>query len=123
MIHVEGNIDQRYVHLGYSFVRQFCSHIAKAKVPPADRESVMYAIDKAIDLCLLIETQAYIAGTSQCDMEVVKGISHQVRNPLTVIGGNIIRLQRQLEPGSAVHRVYESILDENKRLERMVTDA
>jgi signal transduction histidine kinase len=121
--HVEGNIDQRFVHLGYSFVRQFCLQVVREKIPPADRESVMSTIDKAIDLCLLTETQAYIAGTSQCDMEVVKGISHQVRNPLTVIGGNIIRLKRQLEPESPVHRIYENILTENKRLEKMVTDA
>jgi len=121
--HVEVNIDQRFINLGYSFVRQFCLGIAREKIPPSERESVMFAIDKAIDLCLLVETQAYIAGTSQCDMEVVKGISHQVRNPLMVIGGNIIRLKRQLKPESPVHRVYESILNENKRLDRMVTDA
>jgi signal transduction histidine kinase len=46
-----------------------------------------------------------------------------VRNPLTVIGGNIIRLQRQVDPGSPVNKTYETILWENKRLEAMVTDA
>jgi signal transduction histidine kinase len=76
-----------------------------------------------IDTCLLIETYAYVAATSQCDMEIVKGISHQVRNPLTVIGGNIIRLLRKEDPHSPLHRTYETILGENKRLEGMVTDA
>jgi signal transduction histidine kinase len=75
-----------------------------------------------IDLCLLIETHAYITATSQCDMEVVRGISHQVRNPLTIIGGNILRLLKKVDPQNPVHRTYKTILAENKRLEGMVTD-
>ena len=121
--HVEVNLDQRFINLGYSIVRQFCNETVREVIPLADQDSVMSAIDKMIDLCLLIETYAYIAATSQCDMEIVKGISHQVRNPLTVIGGNIIRLQRQVDPRSPVNKTYETILGENKRLEAMVTDA
>jgi signal transduction histidine kinase len=121
--HVEVNLDQRFINLGYSIVRQFCNEIVREGIPVVDQDSVMSAIDKMVDFCLLIETYAYIAATSQCDMEIVKGISHQVRNPLTVIGGNIIRLQRQLDPRSPVNKTYETILGENKRLEAMVTDA
>jgi signal transduction histidine kinase len=121
--HVELNIDKRFINLGYSIVRQFCHKIAREEIPLADQDMVMVAIDKMIDFCLLIETYAYIAATSQCDMEIVKGISHQVRNPLTVIGGNIIRLLRKEDPHSPLHRTYETILGENKRLEGMVTDA
>lgn len=121
--HVEVNLDQRFINLGYSIVRQFCNEIVREGIPVADQDTVMSAIDKMVDLCLLIETYAYIAATSQCDMEIVKGISHQVRNPLTVIGGNIIRLQRQVDPRSPVNKTYETILGENKRLEAMVTDA
>ena len=121
--HVELNLDQRFINLGYSIVRQFCNEIARGGIPVVDQDSVMSAIDKMVDLCLLIETYAYVAATSQCDMEIVKGISHQVRNPLTVIGGNIIRLQRQVDPRSPVNKTYETILGENKRLEAMVTDA
>jgi signal transduction histidine kinase len=121
--HVEVNLDQRFINLGYSIVRQFCNEIVREGIPVVDQDSVMSAIDKTVDLCLLIETYAYIAATSQCDMEIVKGISHQVRNPLTVIGGNIIRLQRQVDPRSPVNKTYETILGENKRLEAMVTDA
>lgn len=121
--HVEVNLDQRFINLGYSIVRQFCNEIVREGIPVVDQDSVMSAIDKMVDLCLLIETYAYIAATSQCDMEIVKGISHQVRNPLTVIGGNIIRLQRQVDPSSPISKTYETILGENKRLEAMVTDA
>ena len=121
--HVEVNVDQRFVNLGFSFVRQFCQKVVLAEIPPADQGPVLVALDKMLDLCILIETQAFIAGTSQCDMEVVKGISHQVRNPLTIIGGNIIRLKRQVDPESPADRVYNTILSENKRLENMVIDA
>jgi len=120
--HVEVNIDHRFITLGYALVRQFCQKIAKAEIPLADRQSVMEGIDKMVDFCLLIETQAFIEATTQCDLEVVKGISHQVRNPLTVIGGHIHRLKREAEPASPVHRIYDTILEENRRLERMVSD-
>jgi signal transduction histidine kinase len=120
--HVEINVDQRFISLGYSIARQFCQNVAEAEIPVSDRETVLVCVDKMIDLCLLIETHAFISGTSQCDMEVVKGISHQVRNPLTIIGGNIARLMRDVDPKSTVHKVYDAILEENRRLEKMVSD-
>lgn len=120
--HVETNVDQRYINLGYSVARQFCQKIAETEIPVADRETVLVCLDKLIDLCLLIETEAFIAGTSQCDLEVVKGISHQVRNPLTIIGGNVARLKRDIAPESPVNKVYDTILEENRRLEKMVID-
>jgi len=121
--HVELNIDKRFINLGYAFVRQFFHETAKEPVPSADLHRVTTALDKLVDFCVLIETHAYVIATSQCDLEVVRGISHQVRNPLTVIGGNILRLQKQLDPASPVHRTYETILKENERLEAMVRDA
>jgi signal transduction histidine kinase len=121
--HVELNIDKRFINLGYAFVRQFFHETAKDGVPSADLYAVTTALDKVVDFCVLIETHAYVVATSQCDLEVVRGISHQVRNPLTVIGGNILRLQKKLDPGSPVHQTYETILKENERLEAMVRDA
>jgi len=121
--HVELNIDKRFINLGYAFVRQFFHETAKDAVPSADLYAVTTALDKVVDFCVLIETHAYVVATSQCDLEVVRGISHQVRNPLTVIGGNILRLQKKLDPGSPVHQTYETILKENERLEAMVRDA
>ncbi|MFH1488976.1 MAG: ATP-binding protein [Pseudomonadota bacterium] len=120
--HVEVNIDHRFITLGYAVVRQFCHHIVRAEVTPSDQVPVMTCIDKMVDFCQLTETHAYIEATTRCDMEVIKGISHQMRNPLTVIGGNILRLQRKVEQESPVYQMCETILEENKRLEAMVTD-
>jgi signal transduction histidine kinase len=122
MRHVRLNIDQRFINLGYGVVRQFCHDLAHTRISVGERGQVLTQIDKMIDFCLLVETQAYIAGTSHCDLEVVRGISHQVRNPLTVIGGNIVRLKRKAEPNSSEYKVFETILDENRRLESMVID-
>jgi signal transduction histidine kinase len=120
--HVEVNLDKRYVNLGYAFIRQSFYRIALAFAPEDGREMLLLALDKLVDFCVLVETNAYVTASSQCDMEVVKGISHQVRNPLTVIGGNVLRLQRNIEPDSPLFRTYETILNENKRLESMVRD-
>ena len=121
--HVELSIDKRFINLGYAFVRQFFHEIAKEAVPSADLHNVTIALDKLIDFFVLIETHAYVIATSQCDLEVLRGISHQVRNPLTIIGGNILRLQKKVDPASPLHRTYETILKENERLEAMVKDA
>jgi signal transduction histidine kinase len=120
--HVEVNLDKRFINLGYAFVRQFFHRIAVNLAPQDDRGMLLLALDKLVDFCVLVETHAYVTASSQCDMEVVRGISHQVRNPLTVIGGNILRLQRNLEPESPLFRTYETILRENTRLEAMVRD-
>jgi signal transduction histidine kinase len=121
--HVEIKIDKRFINLAYAFVRQFYQEIARSEIPVEERDSFLVAMDKIVDFCILVETHAYVSATSQCDMEVVKGISHQIRNPLTVIGGNIIRLQRKLDPDSPIYKTYQAILMENRRLEAMVRDA
>jgi len=121
--HVELNIDKRFINLGYAFVRQFFHETANKGLPSADLHRVTTALNKLVDFCVLIETHAYVIATSQCDLEVVRGISHQVRNPLTVIGGNILRLLKKVDPASPVHQTYETILKENERLEAMVRDA
>jgi signal transduction histidine kinase len=121
--HVEVNVDKRIINLGYSIVRQFCQEIIRKEIPLSDQETVMAAVDKMIDFCLLIETYAFVEATSQCDMEVVKGISHQIRNPLTVIGGNIMRLLRKEGSDSSLRSTYEAMLGESRRLEGMVADA
>jgi signal transduction histidine kinase len=121
--HVEINIDKRFINLAYAFVRQFYQEIARSEIPLEERDSFLLAMGKIVDFCVLVETHAYVSATSQCDMEVVKGISHQIRNPLTVIGGNITRLQRKVDPDSPTYKTYQAILMENKRLEAMVRDA
>jgi signal transduction histidine kinase len=75
-----------------------------------------------MDLCLLVETSAYIEATSRCDIEIIKGIADRVRNPVTVIGGSIKRLQKKVDADSPAYGIYDSLLSENSRLERMVAD-
>lgn len=120
--HVEVSLDQRYVNLGYCVARQFCQKVAAETLAPERRAEVGAAIDKMLDFCVLVATDSFITMTSRCDRQVIEGIAHQVRNPVTVIGGNIKRLQNQVQPDSNVYQAYERVLGENRRLERMVHD-
>lgn len=120
--HVEIHIDHRFIALGYSVVRQFCQDIVRTEIPGANQESISTVIDKMVDFCLLIETHAFIEATSKCDIEVIRGIAHQVRNPLTVIGGNAYRLLRNVGTGDWSRKACETIMEENRRLEKMVKD-
>lgn len=120
--HVEVNVDQGLVNLGYCTARHFCHGIIQREAPPEAREGLILTVDKMLDLCLLVETNAYLEATTRCDKEVIKGISHQLRNPITVIGGNILRLQKFAGEESPEREVYEHIMEENRRLERLVAD-
>ncbi|MFO0751807.1 MAG: ATP-binding protein [Thermodesulfovibrionales bacterium] len=120
--HVEVNLDQRYTNLGFSITRQFCNQIVRASIPAEEAVAVSHTIGKLLDFCLLVETSAYIEATTRCDLEVIKGIADKVRNPVTVIGGNIKRLQRKVATGDPLYDIYGSLFSENMRLERMVLD-
>ncbi len=120
--HVEFNLDQQYVNLGYCLARQFCHRIVCSSAPMSSRAALLLSIDKLLDLCLLIETVAYVAHSTRCDQEVIKGISHQLRNPITVIGGSALRIQRTLSPESEIHGICEKIMYEIRRLDRLVVD-
>ncbi len=120
--HVEVSLDQRYVNLGYAMARQFCHRLIASKVPQGDREPLAAAVDMMLDFCVLVATDSFVSCTSRCDREVIAGIAHQVRNPITVIGGNITRLARQVDKGTKAHQTFEVLLAENRRLERMVRD-
>lgn len=120
--HVEVNLDQRYVNLGYTIARQFCHQVTADQVPLEDRQPLLAAIDKMLDFCVLVATDSLISVTARCDRQVIEGIAHQVRNPVTVIGGNIKRLQNQVDRSSPAYRAYQMVLQENMRLERMVQD-
>jgi signal transduction histidine kinase len=120
--HVQANLDQRYINLGYSLTRQFCHKIITEEIAQGRREPVARAVDKLLDFCVLVATDSYITMTSRCDRHVIQGIAHQVRNPITVIGGNIRRLQKGVDKESPAYNAYEAVLEENLRLERMVKD-
>ncbi|MDP2158018.1 MAG: protoglobin domain-containing protein [Nitrospirota bacterium] len=120
--HVEVNLDQRFSNLGFSIIRQFCHKIVLADTEHGDKTAVLQLIDKIVDFCLLVETSAYIEATTRCDIEIIKGIADRVRNPVTVIGGSLKRLQRKFVAGSPAYKAYEGLLGENRRLEHMVID-
>ena len=120
--HVEVNLDQRYVNLGYTIARQFCHRLVAQEVPAEDRLPLLAAIDKMLDFSVLVATDSLISVTARCDRQVIEGIAHQVRNPVTIIGGNVKRLLSQVDPASPAYRAYQMVLRENKRLERMVED-
>jgi signal transduction histidine kinase len=120
--HVEFNLDQQFVNLGYCLARQFCHQIVCSVAPMSSRAALLLSIDKLLDLCLLIETSAYVASNSRCDQEVIKGISHQLRNPITVIGGSARRVQKIAGPESELYGVSDKIIYEIKRLDRLVVD-
>lgn len=120
--HVEVNLDQRFTNLGFSVVRQYCQKIIAEEVPPGLAGSVSRVVDKLLDFCLLVETSAYVAATTRCDLEVIKGIADKVRNPITVIGGNVRRLKRKVPPEDPSQEIYASLIEESRLLERMVLD-
>ncbi len=121
--HVKINLDHRYVNLSYCLARSFCLKIIREQVPAGQQNDINEAVEKILDLCLLIETDAFITNTYQCDQEVINGIAHQIRNPLTVIGGNIMRLKRTPDSkDNMVEGTYETILTESRRMERMVAE-
>ncbi len=82
----------------------------------------MNIISKMLDLCLLIETEAYITHTTRCDLEVMKEVADRVRNPVTVIGGNIRRLQKKMDATSKEYDLLQRLFMENQRLEGMMQD-
>ena len=120
--HVEVNLDQRYTNLGFSVVRQFCQEVIRSEVPLSDAAQVAFVIDKILDLCLLTETSAFIEASSRCDIEIIKGIADRIRNPITVIGGNLKRIQKMLDLKDPSYCVVEDIISQSSRCESMVAD-
>ncbi|QJT10577.1 hypothetical protein E8L03_17355 [Oceanidesulfovibrio marinus] len=122
VIHVRLNIDQRYINLAYSLMRIFCRQVVREEVDGKEFDDAQAVTDKLVDLCVLIATDAYLDSTTKCDREVVRGIAHQLRNPLMVIGGYTRKLQKAIEPESPDMDALRAILDESKRLEKLVAD-
>ena len=119
--HVDVNLDQRYSNVGFALARQFCHEVLAAEAPAERLQALSRAVDKIMDVCVLVETTAYIEASTRCDMEVILGVADRVRTPATVIGGSLRRLQRSGGGEGEVARLYETLFSENQRLERMVS--
>jgi len=118
--HVASGVDHRWISLAYALARVFIHQVATKKLDSATKGETQDLLDRLVDLCLLVETDAFITSLSRCDHEIIRGIAHQVRNPLTIIGGNVMRLLKQTPKSDPVHDIYASMLTETSRLERMV---
>jgi signal transduction histidine kinase len=120
--HVEINLDQRFSNLGFSLARRFCHQIAVENFPASLAAEIMPVVDKLIDFCILVETSAYIDATVHCDLEILKGIADKIRNPVTIIGGNLRRLQRHADPKTALFGDYEFLISSTSHCEDMIAD-
>jgi len=120
--HVEVNLDQRFSNLGFAMIRQFCHSVIATDIPLEQRGQVLSTIDKMVDLCVLVETAAYIENTISCDIEVMSEVADRVRNPAMVIGWNIKKLQGKVVEGTKEYNTYQMLISENQRLENMVKD-
>jgi signal transduction histidine kinase len=120
--HVEINLDQRFAGLGFSLVRRFCHHLALDSFPPQVAVEILPVVDKLVDSCSLVETSAYIDATVRCDVEILKGIADKIRNPVTIIGGNLRRLQRHLDPKDTLYEDYAFLISSASHCEDMIED-
>jgi signal transduction histidine kinase len=120
--HVEVNLDQRFSNLGFAMIRQFCHKVIVTDIPLEQRSQVLSTIDKMVDLCVLVETAAYIENTISCDIEVMREVADRVRNPAMIIGWNIKKLQGKVGEGTKEYNTYQMLMSENQRLENMVKD-
>ncbi len=120
--HVEINLDKRFSNMGFSLVRQFCQEVVRSQLPLEKAIEVLRVIDKLVDFCLLVETDAYLATTTRCDAEIIKGVADRIRNTVVVIGGNISRLMKHVDVKDPVYPVYDFIFSQSKKCDRMVRD-
>lgn len=120
--HVRMHLDQRFVNLGYAATRKFCQGLVDEHVPSGERRQVGLALDKILDFCVLVATDSFVSTSSRWDRAVMEGIAHQVRNPVTVIGGSMGRLLRRAEEGSRERETFQTVMEETRRLSRMVDD-
>lgn len=117
--HVVYNVDHRYVSLAYNIARAFCHEVALKHLPMKDQPLVLTLVDKMIDFSILVETDAFVTYATQCELEVIQGISHQVRNPISVIGGKARKLLKLHPEDTVIRDAAETILAEAVRLEHM----
>lgn len=120
LIHVQVSIDQRWINLAYALARRFLRQTVRELLSGEERDAALDHLDAVLDLCVLVATDAFVAGTTKCDREVIMGVAHQVRNPITVIGGNVQRLRRMVAPHVEGCEACDIILFEAMRLERML---
>ncbi|WP_428565816.1 MAG: sensor histidine kinase [Solidesulfovibrio sp. DCME] len=117
--HVAHNVDHRLVSTAYALARRHLHERAAAVLPAPELPEALRAIDAMVDCSLLVETDAYVTFATRCELEVVQGIAHQVRNPIAAIGGQARRLLRRHGQEPDVAEAAQVVLDEAARLEAL----
>jgi signal transduction histidine kinase len=122
--HAERNIEQRVTILGFTIIRQYMHEIVSTSIASEKSSEIMETINKLLDLCLFAMTTSYFETTTHCEIELIRGIADKLRNPVTVIGGNIHRLKRKASQYSPSEFFdYDALLEENDKIERIIQDA
>ena len=119
-LHVRYGVDHRIISMAYALVRRHLHSRIEEFVPLSDRDQVHRSVSQLLDLCLLVETDAFLHNSTHCEWEVMAGVAHQLRNPLTVIGGFAQKARREAEENSPVRRSMDVVLEQARRLERLV---
>ena len=117
--HVAHNVDHRHVSLAYALARSFLHERIMEGLPQAEQAHAMTVADKMIDLSLMVETDAFVTSAAKCELEVIEGVSHQVRNPVSIIGGFARKLLKRHPEDGEDRQAASTILAETLRLERM----
>jgi signal transduction histidine kinase len=119
--HVEVGLDQSYSNLGFAVAKKYCQELVKDAVPDEEAARVAGVVDRLLEYCLLVETSAYVETSTRCDIEIMRGIADRLRNPVTIIGGNVHRLMKHAASAGDTEGL-ETVLGEVRRLERLMGD-
>ncbi len=117
--HVAHNLDHRLVSVAYGLARAFMRERVRAVLTASGLPQVMDTVDPLMDFCLLVETDAYVTYATRCELEVIEGIAHQVRNPIAVIGGQARKLLRLRGQDETVTTSAQVVLEEAGRLDHL----
>ncbi|KHK04548.1 sensor histidine kinase [Desulfovibrio sp. TomC] len=117
--HVAYNVDHRLISMAYALARAYLHERVAASLPAADAPGALRSIDALIDFSLLVETDAYVTFATRCELDVIQGIAHQVRNPIAVIGGQARRLLRLRGQDADVAEAAQIVLEEAGRLDAL----
>jgi len=115
--HVAYNVDHRLISTAYALARVHLHEKAVAILHPPHLATALRSIDAMVDFSLLVETDAYVTFATRCELEVVQGLAHQVRNPIAAIGGQARRLLRLRGQDAEVAASAQVVLEEATRLE------
>lgn len=121
--HVQMNVDQRYINLGYCMVRDYVHARLTEICRPEDLPEAVGVTNRMLDMCLMVATDSFMLNTVLCQSEVMDGMAHQLRNPLTIIGGFAKSLARNGDCAPESREKVEAVAAQATRMENLVDTA